>query len=54
MAKKKKKATLKSSSNINPIEKKLTKKQKEEIDAAVKKIVSEYGEVLRLLGKPKD
>jgi excisionase family DNA binding protein len=29
----------------------LTKKSKEEIDQAIKKMVDEYGEVLRLLGQ---
>jgi excisionase family DNA binding protein len=34
----------------NILEKKLTKKEKSEIEKAVKKTVKEYGETLRMLG----
>lgn len=54
MIKKKKKFILKSSNDIDIIGKKLTKRDKEEIEAAVKKAISEYGEVFRLLGNSKD
>jgi excisionase family DNA binding protein len=33
------------------LEKSLSKKEKEQIDSAIKKTIKEYGETLRLLGK---